>query len=741
MTGSRKAVALPSSSAGSTPLSSWWILAVTLLIVQRPLAAPDLWWTLAKGRAVAAGSLAPSQHLLLLDTSAEADWLGGLPFYLTWSLGGLHALAAVPLVSSIVLLLFFIRPMALVVDRRLILILLPFLLLLLRHGLQPVPQLFDLAGMCLLWRLNSRGQSVGRGLAVFLLFIVWANSAPLPIWGILYLLMAITRVTSAVSSPHASTRGHQECVTLSFPWMLLAAALVGGSLTPRGILSWRDSFILFAAGAFEATGIDSGSRLDLAFQQQKFLAPDLLLLWFLCAGCCTVRLWQWWRDTGRDSRPDWAPRGLYVIRQIGLFGVPAIAGLLNRDNIPLASIWLLLQLAERQWTVSAAFQSARWTLTASSLTGFLIVVEALGLGFSPFSRIGWGITSELDLRLLQIPARSDSTDPLVAWAPDRRSAGAGIWLREGILLADHPQRALLGGRSLEHAGLIADLEGAHRARYRRSDGSWGGWHHQLAVWKIDVLLIPVELQSLNRALHRSTWKALDIDSPTIPFGSADDPQFSSAILETLQQQGFVESGPWQPTEEIYEGPGWRLDLADSAGLGPDPMPAIRQSLLFRAMDIPTASLRALRPIRQQVHHRALTAEFLQCQRDLCYQEWSDFGTASFLRRLILKKLTATSSGDPNPPWAMIEPEEELGAASSWNRCLDLYLTGELPDSIQALQASTSEQYFAAAMIRMELGQSSEAVVALQQVIARNDNPSLLLAARYWLKQLESFNAR
>ncbi|MCH8830638.1 MAG: hypothetical protein IID45_13760, partial [Planctomycetes bacterium] len=56
-----------------------WLAALLFL---QPIASADLWWQLSRGRAVIAGSFTPSRDLLAADTAAEADWLGGVAFYL-----------------------------------------------------------------------------------------------------------------------------------------------------------------------------------------------------------------------------------------------------------------------------------------------------------------------------------------------------------------------------------------------------------------------------------------------------------------------------------------------------------------------------------------------------------------------------------------------------------------------------------------------------------------------------------
>lgn len=54
---------------------------IVAMIVLRPISDAGLWWHLAHGRETFAGTMFPSQQLLTLETNAESDWLGGVPFF------------------------------------------------------------------------------------------------------------------------------------------------------------------------------------------------------------------------------------------------------------------------------------------------------------------------------------------------------------------------------------------------------------------------------------------------------------------------------------------------------------------------------------------------------------------------------------------------------------------------------------------------------------------------------------
>jgi hypothetical protein len=235
---------------------------VTLLLVQRPLHAPGLWWHLSRGREVFAGTLCPSRDLLSLDVAGEADWLGGVLFYFTWSWGGIHALAAVPLLAAAAVIFSTRRRFSSTGGFSLI-VFCPLLLWTIRDGLQPVPAFFDFLGLFTLWHVLQRDMSPrSRLLAVGVILAAWANLGPRPIWGLLLVVF--------FSPQGAGT--FLKC---------LAAAVLGGLLTPRGLFTWRDSAVLFSPSAFERLGTFREAHWSGSFQGEMWSVSEIafLLLW------------------------------------------------------------------------------------------------------------------------------------------------------------------------------------------------------------------------------------------------------------------------------------------------------------------------------------------------------------------------------------------------------------------------------------------------------------------------------
>ncbi|APZ94391.1 hypothetical protein [Fuerstiella marisgermanici] len=719
-----------------------WAVLATVLIVQRPLTSTNLWWHLSRGREVASGSWTPSQVLLTLDHSCEADWLSGVPFYFGWTLGGVHFLAMVPLAACAVMLVLLKGSLSHCRNLFTAAMFLPLFLWSARGDLQPVPAVFDLVFLVFLWLLSSRWKSKRTFVTlIFLTFVPWSNLGPRPIVGLLWLMCCDwRRVTDPPAGPLAVASDSAPTASASHQtrrWVIqiFAAAVVGGSLTPRGLFTWSDACVLLSPTSFVSVGEYSETSWPGLFSNQPWTAAEwaFVLLWTLWAGNRFLCRQQPPEASDVDRRP------LALRRYVGCC-VPLVLVILSRSNLAICGLWICLDALSA--TARGPKESLNWRFSGKPIllpAAFVValaamIVDANGRALASYGRLGWGISQELDPRLLDISLRPDKDEPVIGWAADGRSTGIAAWRYPEMQLCDHPQRALLGGRVREHSMLIEDLQGDHRARYRRDDGTWGGWVQRLADWKVQLMLVPVEMQQLNRDLQKITWRPLDLDSPTVPYVSTDDLRYSDAILATMQQEWFVESGPWQPTAEIYSGQDWRFDIIGEIGGTPDPIPAIRQAQRFRATGIPVAALRALLPIRHHNHHPALIDEFRKCQLALADQEWTTFGRTTLFRRLIAERLNLK----PQIPNGIDgETTEDATAPSTdvWDKCIKRYIAGELTEAIHVLQGGTPQEYFAAAMLWLELGETSQALAALQPLLSDQRDLNLAIAAKFWSEQM------
>ena len=688
-----------------------WVVVMAPLIVQRPVCARDVWWHLARGREVLSGSPTPSRDLLLLDTAAEPDWLGGVPLYLLWLAGGVLLLGVVPVLSAFGISAWFMRRSPAPQRGILVAVLLPLWLLLARPHLQPTSDLFDLLGMAAVWRLLQFMLRTPNHLVwMALLFCVWANTGAQPVWGLLLVGLHSGRTVPTMR--------------------MLVAAAAGGMLTPRGILTWRDALVLFAPGAFTDLGAwaDPGWGGVLPDHRWGGAEVGLLALWVIAVAA------------GRPRTID--------LNQVARWLVPLVAAGICRRHIPECGLWLLLDWLQPGFTrsqhsndsataIAPRPRYARWATAACGAAVLCITVaDAGGWGLAPFSRLGWGMSHAVDIRLLDGLLQPEHGTGHV-WAGDRRSAGAAAWTGQASLL-DHPQRALLGGRWPLHAGFMADLAGAHRARYRRADGSWGGSYAQAREWEVDVLYVPMEMGAIHGSFRETAWRPVDLDSPVVPYVSGEDLRFAESIVAVLGQEQLVETGHWQPTADVYDGGDWRADWIELAGGGPDPDPAVRQAAFFRSRGLTIAALRSLLPVRKLSDGPQLRREFAACQSAAAHEEWVLFGQCSQFRK---RAALAVWKENLDPPWrspvAFTTDSGESATVDPWQPSIEAYLSGQVDEAVKLLPQSGPEREYAAGMLCLELGEVDRAREHFQEC-ARSTEPDVIIqGAKYWLDQLTS----
>ena len=722
-----------------------WLVSCTLLLAQRQISSPDVWWDIAKGREVVAGSVQPSSQTLSLDTTPEADWFGGVPLYLAWTVGGVHLLSGMPILACLLIwLLIGVKQLQHLAPSSL-LIYSVLLLCAARDIIQPTGAVFDLIGLVAIWRISgSHCKTITRLAATFLTFLVWANIGPTPTWGLTFLcafaftpapqrgLASISSATtSSATTSSATTRPIQNPMDTAIIGMFVIGTL-GTILTPRGIMTLRDSLILtFPASFSHAMHYVETPWTGLLFTGAWRSSEWCFIIMWCFATVSRIAVRQ---NQGRSlSKPP--------LRQLTGWLLPLLAVVLCRRNIPVCSLWLFLQTisnAKFATNLTPSGQARKHSVWHGGLAASLLLLmlcDATGQGAKPFHRLGWGIAPEIDPRLLDLEPKQGSDEFVSAWSADRKSTGMVAWLYPSIKLIDHPQRALLGGRTNLHDGLIADFLGAHRARYRRDDGTWGGWVNTLANWKATIVFVPVEMEQLNRSLQKTTWRPLDLDSPTVPFVSTEDLRYAQVILDTMQQERFVETGPWAPSIDVYDGRGWRFDIVEALGGPMAPSPAILQSQKFRSMNSPLAALRALLPLRHGRQHQSLRHEFQKCQIELANQEWTTFGNTTRFRQQVVHELNTTEnvySELTNATSTSVKNAETVEMQTAVN----LYIAGDLESAIAALPNNDDEATYAIAMIQLELGESTKAKANFQRLIDSTQNQNLNIASKYWGDQID-----
>lgn len=676
-----------------------WCLLVAVSFVSRPLESVDLWWDLSRGREAARGVLRPCQNLLSLDHASEAAWLGGVPFFGIWSLGGIYALAAVPILLGL-FLLWRVHASNANADRGATpLIVAPLLILAVRTGLEPTAWLWDLVGLSVTWAILRRGGGQRATLwRLGILFGLWANLGPRPLWG----LMLVTLWPGL----------------LAFRGRAVLVVMLAGLLTPRGPLTWIDSALLLAPSAFIPLAELTDARwrgFGLADWNLDSMAGALLWLVTAIAG---------WRATaGRAS-----------VSHVVMLAVPLATVLLARQNLAPAALWTALWwLIVRQEQQPVATVRRRWLRPAVMLVVTAVAIADAGgvLGHGS-AGMGWGLSQSIDPRLFDIDELIPREAPVTAWCADARSAGVAAWASRKLKLVDHPLRALLGGRTHLHAELRRDLLSAHQSRYRRNDGAWGGWAHVLREWRAEILIVPAEDGDLHRSLIETPWKLIRLDSPTAPYASGEQPRFDRAVVDVMLQQGFVETGAWQPSLDAYDPRGWRVDVPALFGFPPNPAPAIRQSQFFRSIKLPMAALRSLLPMRAAEGSAAVREEFLQCQEQLALDEQIMTGHVSLLRRVALDVPGIPESH--SSPWLRTTFGWGDQIDGSWRTCRDLYRDGRPQEAAQALTGEKTQMHYARGLLWLEAGDIDRARTSFERAAAASDE-SVRIAARYWLAQM------
>lgn len=720
----------PAASAGQVPnqaspgectkvvkpiLPLGWYGCCAALIAFQPVATDDLWWQLSRGREVLKGNWHPSRMLLVDETLADADWLGGVPILATFHLLGLAGLAIVrPLVVAA--LAWFSWPMILgwhwwrAVTAGLVLICAS-------PALEPSALGLDFGFFLLLgWGTHQHRPNRWQRLLIGpIILLLWANLAPRVVLGLLA-LAAWNLAQRQPQRPSANTIG----------WGLLLA-VVASSLTPRGWWTLADSLRI---------------TFPLAFQQG----------WWLNEG-------PW--ASGFTGFPPWQVLSFVALTLAILFqianqkirnaAIPVLVGVQvaawhNVGMMSLAVVPLLFLLG-RSYAVSGANQPggtaeqgepvtghaaakaadhqqpiadelAGSLATASPgvpgrllawgghlhMFGFALLAVLLLLSLFAFARqgLGCGLVEANDIRFLERTLTGKSLGQ-TAWADSVRTAGMLAWEGRGLKVHDIPHRALLGGRLMDYHLLRDDLRHGRRGYHQRSDNRPGGWWLPLLGRQTEMLLVDTNDSALIAGLRQTIWRPLAIDGPVLALGRAGSSDLNDTILLAMQFQDYVEFGAWQ-----YQPPqssGSVFDR-DRFGLRPewdDTNLAIRQAELLRAMGLPRAALRVLRHLQRTGRDRQADLPSKRCHADLFDWEVRMAGQASVFRRVV----NETLAGRTDP-----------AATPSFQQAATAYAQGQVAAALETLQRDGDrplETRYAVASLRLESSGSEAAIMELTQL--------------------------
>lgn len=765
------------ATAGAWPA----MIALGLVLALQPVAADGVWWDAARGRAVMGGAIAPAAALSAGDEHAEADWLGGVPWFLLFEIGGptglmVARLLGVGCVVGCCLVLTVGRPgdaLAIGAGAAALVAAAP--------GLDPTGTWWDvIAGWTLVaWNAStasndsrrqaeaagSRGRPFvdRRALGVVAIAMAWANLGPR---SLLALAGCATGrpvdwrsgVESIVTWPTVrrtkvvAGRWSAPSALAAFFHRVIAAArsdrgislLVLAALcaTPRGPLGLVDSAWILLPPV--AVAMQEGARP--AWLAGHAIAgpppaPIQFLAWFVLA-LVAMKTWRSC-DMGSGRIAAWAGlQGLLVANPASL---PALT--------PWAW-WLAVGMVGRAdpgqgrlfpGTSRDVSSRARWAPAATVAVWLMAMLAASGPWPGLPWRLGWGVAPRLEYRQLVEPlaagGRAGDRDG-TAFAFDTRAAGMLVWAHPaGPRPWLVPHRALLAGRFVDEAMRAAELRAGWDMRQRDGDGAWGGWWVPLMTRDTRLLVVPAGDVATLRRLEPGIFKPLVIDAPVVPFAMAGDVRLSQAILRALADRALVENGTWTFAVPRSIQTDWSLDLWGACSGRPDHRPLLAQADVFLAMRLPRAALKMLLPLAQ-ARLVDCTDRIADATMQLAERERLTLGQPTAFRAAVLRVLAVR----PGPDTALARSLADMpGATALADDARDghdhdmmlvasTYLATGAPAAIDRLVAEGIDEPWTLAALALEAGRPAAARTALER-LATGADPRLAAAALDLLDEL------
>ena len=717
-----------------TPLEFWLLAWLGLAITLQPIADEDFWWHLSRGRTVLEGSLTPSADLLTAESGREADWLGGVPLFLIYSVAGAGGLMLMK-VAVLAGILWWFWHRAPTVSRVGRMLIIASGLVAARSAWDATPRFVDALGPVLMWCLAGtwfRRPTPGRLGAILAIQGVWANTASLSLLGI----VAGSLACMAAPPPETRLPGGRRPV---LPYGLLLMTIA----TPRGFWTLWDSLRLLFPGLAapgwalaETDWRPLGTGGAVSLQELSFLA--LSLLSGLCVGHVFLTV------KGRQSVACGVAWLLAVLLAIT-----------SRSNLPACALWIMLLtldgLTKRTSPVPRQsgsdfptwpskilrHRAARWlVMGAVAVCG---VGEAGGWWPGAEQRLGWGRDSKLAVELLELPlAELDLRGSAHVWGI--RAAGALAWQNHPHLKVDDtPQRALLGGRLADNVLLNSDLEQGHQHSYWRTDGSRGGWWLELAARRTVLLLVPTEQTVAIRTLEPTLWKPLSLDAVDLPYGLASNRVCAPRILEIVRQREFVNRGPWTyqapaVTGTLLYGDFWGW-LTGSRNLEAE----LRQADVCRAMTLPVAALRVLASETDAPAPSRVGEIVVHCQMDLADTERTEMGYVSPFRQQAVEAFAARWEVTLWPAARRrlqeAEPAMREPASSDSPAFLAPYVAGDFPAAVAAVDGNSAETLYTRGWLELEAANSRAAAVQFRRLVSDYPHSPLTIVGQDVLDSL------
>lgn len=712
----------------------WTCLFLAALIVfsaLRPISNDDFWWQLSRGRAVMNGELFSGRGLLAGDSMAEADWLGGVPWYLIYTLTGLTGLMVwkITLVIGLVvwawrgsqhlgpsLQWFAIFGLSLVASQI----------------ADPSPVQWDALGLlisaALLTRLRQRF-TTKRLIILGAVVCAWANLAPGCLW---ILLLVLLSPLPPLLNDEESKEGPQ--LSLQQRAIVSMVAMLSICMTPRGLMTYWDS---------------ARRIMPMLVESQEIL--------------CKTEWHPVWSETIDSSVIGWVIIAIVALISLGtrgknrpavwlLFAAVVSLGCWSRPNILVASVFLLhstltitraaVPIAMSPTPIQAPIKGA-WPVGAAMTV--LLMLAGLTIDSGTFvgnsSRLGWGLDRRLEQRLFADSIRhsQSAVRPIIetAHCTDIRAAGMLVWNGGTIKPYLVAHRALINARLRDEVLLNHELEVGWLKSHRRSDGTAGGWWLPLRTRQTALVVLSAERTTLIQSLQPTIWKPLSIDSPVLAYALAGDPRFSRRIHEIQSQRELVDRGAWTFTPEAAAGNDQLFDVAGWATGDLDDKPTLRQSAVLRAMNMPLASARVLRPLLSQAGARHyVRREFANCQLDLARREFFTIGQVGEFRMRVLDAIGQRSPVPILPTPQPSNPPANDAAATIWNEAVTKYLEGDPYRAAQLLDQESAEALATIALLKWESGRLDESRAAWNFLRRRYPTSRYSLAARLALEHGE-----
>lgn len=701
-------------------LRRFLLLIITVCVVLTPVSSSEIWWQLSRGRVVASDWSPPGPILTTGSQLAEADWLGGLPFYLTYQWAGFSGLMILKIAAVGLLLYLLLKRYEAKLGWAAFFIVI-LTLLTANTAWQPTPRLLDCWFLLLTWIMTERWcrePDLKKTLPVLLSLILWANFSPLSLLGI-----PVVSLVPWLSGIRAEKAPHSKQANL-----LILAALLALMITPRGWFTLYDSFLQLFPGLFYGRELLSLTIWQPTFQQGatiEVLGFGILTIW-------TVFLLILYSA-------NWAETVVFLA-----FAIP---GWTNYDCLPPCTIGIVLLACHCMIThqIPIRFRNLKPKIPAI-LGRLLLIVGVLLLGWKSASgnlpgqsqRLGWGIAPELDITLL-----NQTIGPIgyqgTAHCMEIASAGMLCWIKSDRKLQPvrtHRQ-ALLQGLLFEELSLNQELSNGWEFQHPRSDDSWGGWWVRLKKRDCQLLLVQNGDAKTIRALIDSRWQPMSVDASVIPFGWSGELLSSPKIVELLPVKDFLNRQPWTYSLPDASGTPECFDWWGALTGLPNPRPSLLQAKTFRAMKLYTAALRVLHPLLQHYHTPAVIHEFQLCQKELGYQELLETGAASDLRSLAFNATKKESDRLLDQSGLVTqEPVKPHKVSDTFQNAIQNYARGNWDAAVKELSAGNSETLYAKAQILLESGDPESAAALLQELIQQHPDDRLTVPSQIMLDSLQ-----